>query len=114
MVIYDFDVHQGETFKEEIKLVDIDGNNIDLTGKTAKGQIRKKPKDPTLIANFATSLSVPKALITFELTATQTAAIPVGQYFYDICAYETISGVRRIKYYIGGKFVVLPSVTEAL
>ena len=114
MQIYDMEVRRGETFKEQIKLVDLDGNAINLTGRTAKAQVRKNPGDSTLIAEMTATHTSDKGQITFSLTATQTKAMAVGQYFYDVCSYQTTNGVTNVKYYIGGKFKVLPSVTQAV
>lgn len=114
MIIYDMETRQGETFRQMIRLVDISGNVIDLSGKTAKAQVRVTPKATALIAEMSTSLSVAKGTITFSLSAAQTANIPVGHYAYDVCTYETVSGVVNVRYYIGGKFEVRPSVTEVV
>ena len=114
MLIYDMEVRRGETFKEQLKLVDLDGKPIDLTGRTAKAQVRKNPGDATLIAEMSASHTNQKGAITIQLSALQTKAMAVGTYYYDVCSYQTTSGVTNVKFYIGGKFKVLPSVTQAV
>ena len=114
MLIYDMEVRQGETFKEQIKLVDLDGKAINLTGQTGKAQVRKNPGDTTLIDEMYVTHTGEKGTITFYLSAAHTKNIPVGTYFYDVCTYQTISGTNYVKYYIGGKFKVLPSVTQVV
>ena len=114
MKYYDMEVHRGETFLQEITLVDTDGNPIDLTGKAAKAQVRPSPQASVITANMSAGVIGSQGKISFRLDASQTKNIPVGTYAYDVCTYEDISGVRYVKYYIGGKFKVLPSVTDAL
>lgn len=114
MLIYDMEVRQGETFKEQVKLIDLDGDPINLTGRTAKAQVRKNPNDSTLIAEMTCAHTSEKGSITFQLSSAQTADIPVGTYYYDVCSYQAASGGTNVKYYIGGKFKVLPSVTKVV
>ena len=113
MLIYDMEVRRGETFKEQIKLVDLDGKSIDLTGRTAKAQVRKTPEDDTLISEMSCTHNNEGGKITISISSANTKNIPVGTYFYDVCTY-TSSSTPSVKYYIGGKFKVLPSVTRVV
>ena len=112
MLIYDMEVRQGETFKEQIKLVDLDGDPINLTGLVAKAQVRKNPGDTTLIKEMYAAHSGTKGVITILLSSYHTKQVPVGTYYYDVCTYTEGASTPTVKYYIGGKFKVLPSVTQ--
>lgn len=112
MYHYDFSVRCRETFEQEITLQDEDGKAIDLTGKTAKAQVRKEPGSTKLVASMKCSIDKATGSINFMLTSAQTAAIAAGKYAYDVCIVETTSGEEIRKYLIGGLFMVLPSVTD--
>ena len=112
MYLYDMETHQYETFSQQINLVTIDGDVINLAGKTARGQVRPTPNSTRLIETMSCSVTPGKGIILFSLTSTQTASIPVGQYYYDVCIEETVGGSIVRKYLIGGKFIVRPSVTR--
>ena len=112
MYLYDMEIHQFETFSQQINLVTIDGDVINLQGKRARGQVRPNPNSNTLIETMSCSVTPAKGIILFSLSSTQTGAIPVGLYFYDVCIEETVDNSIIRKYLIGGKFKVLPSVTR--
>ncbi|MBQ6503084.1 MAG: hypothetical protein IJI57_04125 [Flexilinea sp.] len=112
MYLYDMEVHQFETFSQQINLVTIDGEVINLQGKTARAQVRPAPNSTTLAETMSCSVTPGKGIILFSLSSTQTGAIPVGDYFYDVCIEETVGGSIIRKYLIGGKFKVRPSVTR--
>lgn len=114
MQTYDYLIKQGETFEGCFYLLDDEGCALDLNGMKAKGQIRTPKKDSGLIAEFHTGIDMDEACVSYNLSALETKAIPVGDYEYDVCLYEdTVSG-RIVYYYIGGKFMVTRRITEAV
>lgn len=112
MYLYDMETHQYETFSQQINLVTIDGDIVNLTGKTARGQVRSAPNSMKLIETMSCSVTPAKGIVIFSLTSAQTGNIPVGKYYYDICIEEPVGGSIVRKYLIGGKFLVRPSVTR--
>jgi hypothetical protein len=78
------DITQGATFSNTFLYKNEDGTPIDLTGYTAKGQIRAK-EDPeaTLYADFTCAVDGPGGSLTISLTADETSAIPASG-FYDV------------------------------
>ena len=108
MYLYDFSVMKGETFNKVITLVDDDNKPINLAGCSAKAQVRPDPNSTALIAEMSTTVKAESGKIQFFLRANITALIPPGTYYYDVC---TIKGTT-VKYYIGGKFTVMPAVTK--
>lgn len=112
MAHYDFSVRCRETFEQSAVLTDEDGAVLDLTGKSAKAQVRPEPGSSTLTAAMTCAVDTATAEVTFKLTAAQTAEITPGKYAYDLCLVEDADGEEIRKYIIGGRFDVLPSVTD--
>ena len=112
MYLYDMETHQHETFQQQVTMVTEDGDPINLQGKTARGQVRPAPNSSKLTATMGCSVTPAKGIVLFSLSAEQTAAMPVGKYYYDVCIEETTSGITTRMYLIGGKFTVYPSVTR--
>lgn len=111
---YDYEIKQGETFEGCFYLLDEDGTAIDLSGMKAKGQIRLPKLDSDLIAEFHTGVDLDTACVSYNLSALETKAIPVGNYEYDVALYEDTHDGRIVYYYIGGKFILNRRVTYAV
>ena len=109
MFTYDLQVRQGEQFNKTISIVDENGKPISLRNCSAMAQIRPKAGSATLTAEMSASVNASQGKITLQLQGNRTANIETGTYEYDVC---TING-SKVKYYIGGKFRVLPKVTDA-
>lgn len=106
---YSIVINQGSTFDLEFTLLDDDGNPVDLTGTSVRGQIRKTYSSTTPVATFTlvgTLSSDGRVLL--RLSATETANISSGKYVYDV---EWVNGstVSRI---LEGKVIVRPEVTK--
>lgn len=110
----DLELHQGATLFPVRHQVDEDGAPVDLTGWQARGQIRRKALDATVVATFQTRIAPEPTEGWYEwwLSDEQTAAIPCGDtltapestYEYDIELEDadgnvrvTFSGVCRVK-----------------
>jgi hypothetical protein len=98
---YDITIEQGATFT--LALTYKDGNNqvVDLTGYTAKMQVRPFARSPKVILE-RTSQSGKIALggaagtVTITATAQETAALTPGVGVYDIELYSPISTTVRL------------------
>ena len=112
MYHYDFSVRCNETFEQEVGLEDEDGKKIDLEGKSAAAQVRPEPGSQTLTAAMSCAVDKATGTITFRLTSAQTAAMEPGKYAYDLCLIEQVGNEEIRKYLMGGRFTVLPSVTD--
>ena len=102
---------QGSTFNQ-VLTYSIDGVLVNLTGYSARMQVKEKHSSTAKQLDLNTSnggivLGGALGTITINATATQTAAIVAKEYVYDL---ELVSGstVTRI---IEGKFIVTPEVT---
>lgn len=108
---YELTIDQGATFAATIELKDYFTNNpIDITGYSARSQIRKN-YDSTTSNNFTVSIQdASNGNISMSMTASNTANLKPGRYVYDLEIEETSSGeVTRI---IQGVAVVTPQVTR--
>lgn len=114
MAVYaNLSIDQGSNFSSTITVEDQDGIVFNLTGYTARGQIRKTYSSSTSV-NFTVAISSPASngKIEISLTALQTLAFKPGRYVYDIEIVQTSSGsVTRV---IEGQVEVNPRVTQLL
>ena len=103
-------IDQGSTYSASIDVADTDGDNINLTGYTAAGQIRKTYSSSTAV-DFATTIANPASgVLTISLTSAQTNAMKAGRYVYDVEITQTSTGtVTRV---LEGQVEVTPGVTQ--
>jgi hypothetical protein len=81
---------QGKTWRISFRWANPDGTPIDITGWTAKLQVRRSPdltsaSALTLTSNPAAGLTVdgPNGTVTGRASPTQTAAIAAGRYVFE-------------------------------
>ena len=108
---YNITVYQGTTFTLS-PVWKVDNLPVNLTGYTAKMQVRDISGN--LIVELSTSngkIVITPALgqVAMTLTATQTAALAVGNYNYDLNLTDTASNVYKI---LEGAFILKASVTN--
>lgn len=112
--IYNFTMDQGATFNLEVLYKDANDAVINLTGYTAKMQMRKAYDTSTAVLNLTTenggiTITGNLGKIAILATATQTAGIAAGEYVYDLEIYSG-SVVSRI---IQGTVNLAAEVTRA-
>jgi hypothetical protein len=81
-VQYDLYIEQGASFLRKLTFKDCDGNLVDLSSYTFRGQIRKYVSSPTIALSFTcTVLSqvTNKGELELSLTAEQTASLVLDQ-----------------------------------
>lgn len=105
---YDIRVHRGETMKRVLRFSQND-EVVDLTGWLAKSQVREDVDGGALAAEMETSIEGPEGKVTLIVPAEVTAGMESGGYVWDL---RMTSEEDEVLYCIGGKFIVLPSVTE--
>ena len=103
----DFTVKRGETFSKDIYFK---SNNepFNLTGYTAKSQIRPSVESKELIAEIECGINYENGIVHLELTKEQTYDIPAGTYFYDLCLTKN----EMNTYYLQGRFIITKYITE--
>lgn len=83
---YNLSIEQGATFEQEIRYKDSTGNPIDLTGYTAKMQIRNA-KDNTLVIELSTDngkITITENQLNIVISATETSAMSLKDMVYDL------------------------------
>lgn len=111
--VHNFICEQGATFSRVITYQGSDGVAVNLTGYTARMQVRTDHESATTLLSLTTenggiTLGGVAGTVTLLATATQTAALDAGERVYDI---ELVNGsvVTRL---LQGCFVVDAEVTK--
>ena len=103
----DLKCYRGQTFRQNIYFKR-GGVPIDLTGVTAKAQIRPSENSNILTAEFECAVEGERGRITLILSADKTAGIKAGTYLYDL---KVTDGEGIVGYWVKGKFAVNGRVT---
>ncbi len=106
---YDLSVRQGETFRQELVFRNSDGTARDLTGYQGFSQVRPDPESDELICSMECFVDGEHGTVILLVGDAVTKTIPAGCYAYDFAMRDPNDYIR---YYIGGKFAVIPAVTE--
>ena len=111
---YDITIEQGATFQLTLVWKDQDDVAVDLTGYTARMQVRHKYNSEEPWLNFTTengAIILGGALGTVEVTglATLTDDVPAKTGVYDL---ELVSPTGFVKRLIQGQVTVSPEVTK--
>lgn len=112
--VYDLSIDQGATFQLLITWNDPSGNPIDLTGYTARMQIRPEVTSSTVILEMTTenggiTLGGVAGTISLTKSATDTAAVTADSGVYDLELATADGIVTRL---IQGSVVFNPEVTR--
>lgn len=106
-------VYRGETLQRVFTYKDSDGVAVDLTGYSASMQVRKSLADGVALelstVNSRITLGGAAGTVTLTVSATDTATVDVGQYFYDL---ELTSGSSVVTRLIEGRFQVKEAYTR--
>lgn len=109
---YNIICDQGATFTRQLVWKDANGTPINLTGYTARMQVRATFDSPDHVLELTTSsgITLGGAAGTIDLTASATtmAAIEGKTYVYDL---ELVSGATVTRL-VQGSFVIRPEVTK--
>ena len=112
MASYDFTAGQGETFDRTVTWK-IDDVAVNLTGYTARMQIRKTHRSASSVVSLTQAsgltLGGSAGTIRIVISATATAALDDGQYVYDL---ELVSGSGTVTRVLEGTFSLTPEVTR--
>ena len=105
---------QGATFSRAITWQDSQAVPVNLTGYTARMQVRDEVDSASAALSLTTensriSLGGTAGTITLLVSATDTAAVAAGEYIYDL---ELVSGAGTVTRLIQGCFTVDGEVTR--
>ncbi len=102
--IHDITITRGESFGREIIF-----ENMDLTGLTAKAQVRPAPGSEDLLAEFGCDIDYSRGAVRLTLTPAQTGPMAPGKHAYDVWL---LGGADVRRCYLAGRFIVLERVTQ--
>jgi hypothetical protein len=118
--VYNFSATQGSQLSVRLNVKDASGDALDLTGYEARGIVKYRYSstntlidlNPTIVSGV-TGSAYASGLIDVYLSGSQTSALPVGDFVYDIEKYpsgasNTEGAVDKI---LAGGFLVYPQVT---
>lgn len=110
--IYNFTMDQGSTYTVQMAYLDPNGTPINLTGYTAKMQLRLQYGDPVAALTLTTenggiTINGPTGTINILATDEQTLTLQPTFYVYDL---DIISG-GTIERLVQGQITVRPEVT---
>jgi hypothetical protein len=115
--LYNITCQQGATFQRQITWTDSARDAYNLTGYTARMQVRDNVSSNTIIATLSTTagntgtitLGGIAGTVDLLISATNTAALTAGQYVYDL---ELVSGGGVVTRLLEGNFRVSAEVTR--
>jgi hypothetical protein len=102
-------LEKGTDFTTSITLDDVNGNAYNLTGFTAKSQVRKSYYSSSTTAEFVITINAPTTgVINMSLNSANTSNIAPGRYVYDVVIKDSANTVTRV---LEGIVNVTPQVT---
>lgn len=105
----DLTITRGDTETLVVTITTDGSTAVDITGRTYLSQIRTQQDSTTIKASFTcTVTSAVNGQVTCVLSATSSAALSAGLYFWDL--QENASGV--ISTILAGNITVLADVTR--
>lgn len=107
-VEHDLYCYRGQSWKKSLYF-EIGNQPLDLSGVTARAQIRPSENNPILTAEMNCTINEGEGKMVLALSPDETTKIKPGTYCYDV---KVIDGLGDVTYYIYGKFIVKGRVTR--
>jgi len=112
--LYNITCQQGATFQRQITWTDSAKDPYNLTGYTARMQVRANTSSNTVIIELTTennriTLGGATGTVDLLISAANTATLTAGQYVYDL---ELVSGGGVVTRLLEGNFKVSAEVTR--
>lgn len=109
---HNFEILQGETWTRTLTWK-VDGTAVDLTGYTARMQVRQKVTSADTLLSLTSASGITlggsAGTITLSVSAVDTAAMTWREGVYDL---ELVSGGGEVTRLIEGRITVSPEVTR--
>jgi ribosome-binding ATPase YchF (GTP1/OBG family) len=97
MSTHDIQIDQGSTFSKTLTLKDDQNVVINITNDTFRGQVRKHHSSTDIQATFSFTITDgPNGVVSWTLSATDSAACSSGNLVYDIEWVKQNGDVTRI------------------
>lgn len=113
IIDYDISTEQGSSLSRVVTYTDASGNPVNLTGYTARMQVRPRASSGYAYLTFTSpsggiTLGGTTGTITILVDGSVTSAVPAGRYVYDL---EVVNG-SYVDKVMGGDFVLSAEVTR--
>ena len=118
--VYNFSATQGSQLSVRLNVKDASGDPINLSGYAVRGVVKYRYSstsslvdlDPTIVSGTTGSLYA-SGYVDVYLSGSQTAALPIGEFVYDIEKYPNgaSSSEGAVDKILAGDFLVYPQVT---
>lgn len=113
-------IYQGQTFRDRLRVVDAAGDLIDLSALSARMQVRPTLDSPVIVVELTTEdgriALAADGMLTFNLTAAETAALGAGSYDTQQWVYDleiiTPAITPIVDRILSGVVVFYPEVTR--
>lgn len=118
--VYNFSATQGSQLSVRLNVKDASGDPINLSGYAVRGVVKYRYSstsslvnlDPVIVSGTTGSLYA-SGYVDVYLSGSQTAALPIGEFVYDIEKYPNgaSSSEGAVDKILAGDFLVYPQVT---
>ena len=107
----DITIEQGATWARTLGLVRANKTPMSLVGYTGKAQIRTKPEDDTVLAEFTVAFVEPRTSgkIMYSLTDEETTELTFSTAAYDLFIISPSGVTTKLVY---GTVSVVPAITR--
>lgn len=102
-------VEAGATFSRNITYTNPDGSVFDLSGYTAKLQVRLTASSATAVIDITPSINTTTGVVSFTFSAAQTSSLTAEKYVWAIELTHTDGTVLR---FVEGDITVSPEVVR--
>lgn len=115
-VVYNVEIDQGADWFLNVNYDNPDGTPVNLTGYSARMQLRSLPSDTTAVLTLTTvggagiTITALTGLVALHATADQTRVIDEGTYYYDLEITDDFTDI--VTRLIQGQAVVSAEVTR--
>ena len=109
---YHLRINQGETFQVAIPVLDENGTQVDLSGMTARGQIRARTADATVLHEWTlvnSGLAFDTNNVVLKVPAATSSAWAWRVAEYDL---ELTDGDGNVTRLVEGHVIISPEVTR--
>jgi len=118
--VYNFSATQGSQLSVRLNVKDASGDPINLSGYAVRGVVKYRFSstsslvnlDPVIVSGTTGALYA-SGYVDVYLSGSQTAALPIGEFVYDIEKYPNgaSSSEGAVDKILAGDFLVYPQVT---
>jgi hypothetical protein len=106
---YDLAIEQGSAYRRSIPVLDEAGSLLDVTGWSARGQIRLTHTSATTLHDLSSNLTVTDSAVVLEIPADSSAPWVWREGVYDVELVDPAGTPTRL---LQGRVLVSPEATR--